>query len=107
MFTLLGKNGDNCIIIKPIDFCGYGHEGYVYKCRLTIVADSLGVNYDELFIARGEIISFDKSLDIVGNKLITMGVFANEDLNFTVTSTKYGQTIVEGVFNQNNGKNYM
>lgn len=106
MFTLFGKNGKNCISIEFNDFCGYGHEGNVYKCNLKIVADCLGVNCDEFYVTEGEIKSFDKSLNIVGNRLITTGVFANEDLNFTVTSTKNGHTLVEGIFNQNNGKNY-
>lgn len=36
-----------------------------------------------------------------------MGIFTNEDLNFTVTPTKYGHMLVEGTFKQNNGKDYM
>ncbi len=107
MFSLYGKNGTDVIMIKPIDSCGYGHDGTVYKCELVIVAGCLGVNCSELYVYEGEIERFAKSLIINNNELIGKGVFSNEDLNFTVTPEHFGHMNVEGVFNQNNGDAYM
>lgn len=50
MFSLFGKDGRNYICIEFEEFCGNGHKGNVLRCKLIIVAGSLGVNFDELFM---------------------------------------------------------
>ena len=107
MLSLYGKNGTDVISIKPVNSCGYGHEGTVYKCELVIVAGCLGVDCKELYISEGEIRRFADSIIINKNELIGIGVFSNEDLTFSVMPEKYGHMLVEGVFNQNNGDTYM